>query len=501
MTEAIRISGISKSFSGNLVLDNISLSFNSGEIHAICGENGAGKSTLMKIIGGVYTADSGRIWVRGEEVQIRSPQDAFRHGIGIVHQELSLCENMPVWHNVFVNREHAGPLGMIKKREMQEETKTVLGKLNMHIDPRARVSTLPFATRQMIEIAKILSMNIDVLIFDEPTSALSERETQALFELLLTLRNEGKAIVFISHKLDEVLSISDRITVLRDGCLVGTLDTKEATSGKIVSMMVGRDIKDLYPPKAKNRNGKTILQVSGVSRKAKFADISFELKAGEILGLYGLVGSGRTELALSLVGADRLDSGTMLLEGSPFAPRSPRQAIKKGVCYLSEDRKQLGLFLEMSVADNIVAAALDSVTSPLGTVLRQEVQNVAEELIEELDVIPKKSDLDVGRLSGGNQQKVLMGKWLAARPKVLIVDEPSRGVDVGAKSRIHFLLRDLANQGMAVMMISSDLPEILGLSDRIMVMHEGKLQGILENEGLTQEKIMSVAYGEEVVSA
>lgn len=282
---------------------------------------------------------------------------------------------------------------------------------------------------------------------------------------------------------------------------MGTLDTKEATSGKIVSMMVGRDIKDLYPPKAKNRNGKTILQVSGVSRKAKFADISFELKAGEILGLYGLVGSGRTELALSLVGADRLDSGTMLLEGSPFAPRSPRQAIKKGVCYLSEDRKQLGLFLEMSVADNIVAAALDRVTSPLGTVLRQEVQNVAEELIEELDVIPKKSDLDVGRLSGGNQQKVLMGKWLAARPKVLIVDEPSRGVDVGAKSRIHFLLRDLANQGMAVMMISSDLPEILGLSDRIMVMHEGKLQGILENEGLTQEKIMSVAYGEEVVSA
>lgn len=501
MTEAIRIDGVSKSFSGNRVLDNISLSFNFGEIHAICGENGAGKSTLMKIIGGVYHSDGGKIWVRGEEAQIRTPQEAFRHGIGIVHQELSLCENMPVWHNVFVNREHTGPLGFIRRREMQEQTKAVLAKLNMQIDPRTRVSQLPFATRQMIEIAKILSMNIDVLILDEPTSALSERESQALFELLFSLREQGKAIIFISHKLDEVLQISDRVTVLRDGSLVGTMTAKEATTAKIVSMMVGRDITDLYPPKAKSRDGQVVLEVSELSRKGKFSDISFELRAGEILGLYGLVGSGRTELALSMVGADKVDSGQLRLDGVLFAPRSPRQAVKNGVCYLSEDRKQLGLFLEMPLTDNFVAASLERVTGSFGVVQRKQVQDITEELIEQLDVVPKRSDALAGRLSGGNQQKVLLGKWLAANPRVLIVDEPSRGVDVGAKSRIHFLLRELADQGMAVLMISSDLPEVLGLSDRVMVMHEGKQQGILENVDLTQEIVMNVAYGEKVETA
>ncbi|NMB13258.1 MAG: sugar ABC transporter ATP-binding protein, partial [Firmicutes bacterium] len=311
---------------------------------------------------------------------------------------------------------------------------------------------------------------------------------------------EGKAIIFISHKLDEVQQISDRVTVLRDGRLVGTLAREQASTGKIVSMMVGRDIDEFYPPKAKRRDGRVLLEAFELSRDAKFKDISFDLRVGEILGLYGLVGSGRTELALSLVGADRLDSGSVRLAGMPFSPKSPRQAVNNGLCYLSEDRKQLGLFLEMSLADNVVSSSLENVCGPLGTMQTKRIEAIASKLVEQLDVIPKRTDSVVSRLSGGNQQKVLLAKWLATSPRILIVDEPSRGVDIGAKSKIHFLLRELADSGMAVLMISSDLPEILGLSDRIMVMHEGQVRGILENVDLTQEVIMNIAYGEAVTA-
>lgn len=500
MTTAVRVEGISKSFGGHKVLDDISLSFHYGEIHSVCGENGAGKSTLMRIIGGIHRADSGTIWVQGEEMRPNSPRDAFLRGIGIVHQELSLSDNMSVQHNVFVNREPTGPLGFIKWREMQEQTEAVFQRFGVQVDPRTKVSMLPFATRQMVEIAKILSMDVDVLILDEPTSALSDRESQALFELLLSLRQEGKAIIFISHKLDEVQQISDRVTVLRDGRLVGTLAREQASTGKIVSMMVGRDIDEFYPPKAKRRDGRVLLEAFELSRDAKFKDISFDLRVGEILGLYGLVGSGRTELALSLVGADRLDSGSVRLAGVPFSPKSPKQAVNNGLCYLSEDRKQLGLFLEMSLADNVVSSSLENVCGPLGAMQTKRIEAIASKLVEQLDVIPKRIDSVVSRLSGGNQQKVLLAKWLATNPRILVVDEPSRGVDIGAKSKIHFLLRKLADSGMAVLMISSDLPEILGLSDRIMVMHEGQVRGILENVDLTQEVIMNIAYGEAVTA-
>lgn len=496
MREAVGIDKVSKSFFGNKVLHDVSLSIKYGEIHSICGENGAGKSTLMKIIGGIYNSDGGTITVNGEEASLRTPQEAYLRGIGIVHQELSLADNMPVWHNIFVNREITGPLGFIKRRDMQQRASEILEKLDMRVDPRAKVSTLPFATKQMIEIGKLLSMDVDVLILDEPTSALSERESQALFDLLLSLKKQGKAIIFISHKLDEVRQISDRVTVLRDGRLVGTLTREEAITDRIVSMMVGRDIDEFYPPKAKRRDGKIMLKCSGLSRKDKFEDISFDVREGEILGLYGLVGSGRTEVALSLVGADKIDSGTVELDGMSFRARSPRQAVKSGLCYLSEDRKQLGLFLEMTLEENFVSSSLERVTGQFGVIQEKQVKSISEQLMEQLGVVPKRSEALAASLSGGNQQKVLLGKWLSANPRVLIVDEPSRGVDIGAKSNIHFLLRELADRGMAILMISSDLPEILGLSDRVMVMHEGRLKGILENTDLTQEGIMNVAYGE-----
>ena len=488
---------INKSFSGNKVLNSISLTFNKGEIHSIVGENGAGKSTLMKIIGGIYSADSGEIVKNGELIAIKNPNDAYKYGIAIIHQELSVFDNMSIAHNVFVNREPIGLFGFIDWKKMREDANVQFEKIGISINPKEKIEEYSVGLQQIVEIVKTLSLNGELLIMDEPTSALSMQETTILFELLFKLKEKGTTIIFISHKLSEVLEVSDRISVLRDGNLIGTMTKDEANLPKLINMMVGRDIDQMYPTKTKDRDGKVILEAIDLVRHKKFSDISFSLKEGEILGLFGLIGSGRTELAYSIIGADKLDSGKIFLEQTEVKFKSPRQAIKAGICYITEDRRSLGLFLKMTVEENIASSSIDEISDKYGFINSSASNNLAIRFLRMLDVIPKDPGKKVELLSGGNQQKVLLGKWLATKPKVLIVDEPTRGVDIGAKAKIHVLLRDLANQGIAILLISSDLPEVLGISDRVMIMHEGIQKGILENDDqLTDKNVMTRAFNE-----
>jgi ABC-type sugar transport system ATPase subunit len=497
MDDFIALQHISKSFSRNRVLNDISLTFKKGQIHSIVGENGAGKSTLIKIIGGVYDADEGEMYQKGQQVEIDNPNDAFDHGIGIIHQELSVFRNMTVAHNVFPNREPINSFGFIDWKKMNAMATEEFMKIGIQIDPQMKVRDLSVGMQQIVEIVKILSFNAEMLIMDEPTSALSAQETKILFDLLLKLRDQGTSIVFVSHRLAEVLYLSDQISILRDGNLVGTMSREEATEDKIIHMMVGRVIDQLYPPKAETHSEEKILEVRNLSRTKKFLDISFDLHRGEILGLFGLIGSGRTELAYSIIGADKIDSGGVFLEGRRLSLRSPRAAVQQGLCYLTEDRRNFGLFLNMSVKNNLVSSIIDSITDRFGMIRSRSSRQVSETFIDLLDVNPQDPEKQVEFLSGGNQQKILLGKWLATQPKVLIVDEPTRGVDVGAKAKLHNELRRLADDGIAILMISSDLPEVLGVCDRVMVMHEGRQKGILENhEPLEEETVMSLAFKE-----
>lgn len=495
----LKANHITKSFGKNKVLTDISIDFEKGEIHSIIGENGAGKSTLMKIIGGIYQADSGEILLDGNPIKMKNPVEAYEHGIGIVHQELSIAGNMTVAQNVFVNREPTNRFGLIDWEKLYQDTADAFVKIGANIDPRVPAGTLSVGMQQMIEISKVLSKDANILILDEPTSALSDNEIENLFRLLFELREKGKLIIFISHKLNEIIRISDKVSVLRDGVCTGTLGREEMSEQAIIRMMVGRSIDQLYPPKAKERDGKIALKAEHISRKGKFSDLSFDIRYGEITGMFGLVGAGRTECAFSIFGADKIDSGEIYFDGEKVNFKNPYQAIKKGLCYLSEDRKVLGLFVDMSVKENMVSSCLKEISSKLDFLKDGEAKKITESYIESLDIHPDNCmDFKVSNLSGGNQQKVLFGKWLAADPKLLIVDEPTRGVDVGAKSMIHGILRKLADKGMAVWMISSELPEILGVSDKVIVMHEGRCKGILENTELTEEDVMKEAFREEV---
>jgi len=497
MENFIELKNISKSFSKNLVLNNISLSFKKGEIHSIVGENGAGKSTLIKIIGGVYHANQGSIYQNDKKLDINNPNDAFAHGIGIIHQELSVFRNMTVAHNVFPNREPTKYLGFIDWKEMNAMAKNEFENIGIEIDPQKKVRDLSVGMQQIVEIVKILSFNAEMLIMDEPTSALSAQETKILFELLLKLKEKDASIVFVSHRLAEVLYLSDQISVLRDGNLVGTMPRENANSEKIINMMVGRVIDRLYPPKAKTHSDITTMEVKNISRVNKLDNVSFSLKKGEILGLFGLIGSGRTELAYSIIGADKLDSGEIILEGEKLSFKSPRDAVNHGLCYLTEDRRNFGLFLNMSIKHNMISSIIDRIVDKFGLLKQRPGRQISKKFVEMLDVVPQDPERRVEFLSGGNQQKVLLGKWLATEPKVLIVDEPTRGVDVGAKAKLHNELRRLANDGIAILMISSDLPEVLGVCDRIMVMHEGRQRGILDNhKPLDEEMVMSLAFKE-----
>jgi ABC-type sugar transport system ATPase subunit len=488
----LKLQGITKSFASNRVLDDINVEFERGKCYAVVGENGAGKSTLMKIIGGIYRPDAGSILFEGQPVQFHSAAEAIARGISVIHQELSLVGNLSIAHNIFCNREPTNRLGLVDWAAMVREAQKVFDAMGVKIDARTPVGRISVGMQQIVEIGKALSLNSKVLIMDEPTSALSEKEVDHLYEIVANLRERGVTVIFISHKLTEVFRVAERIIVLRDGVLVGNEAREAIDRDGVVRLMVGRPMSDLFPER-RRRSGATVLEVRDLRRKGVFEGISFELHEGEVLGFAGLVGAGRTEVARAIFGADRPDGGEVLLRGKRLNIRSPRDAIREGICYLTEDRKSEGLFLPMKVRANVVAAALDRFVTRYGFYRPGRIRQESARLVDALDIRPANDELTALSLSGGNQQKTLLAKWLATDPQVLIADEPTRGVDVGAKARIYQELRGLAARGVGVLVISSELPEILGLCDRVAVFSEGRLARMLDNERLGQEDVMRFA--------
>jgi ABC-type sugar transport system ATPase subunit len=486
--------GITKEFPGTLALDNVQLDLMPGEIHAVIGENGAGKSTLMKVLAGVIPPDAGEIRFADQPITLANPHEALVQGIAIVYQELSLVPTLTVAENIFPGRLPTNFLGMVRYGQLFRNAQQVLEKLNVHIDPHTPVETLSIASQQLVEIAKALSSDCKVLILDEPTSALTDRETDLLLGLLRRLADEGVGILYISHKLNEVFAVADRVTVLRDGRYVGTQVVKGVNPDDLIRMMVGRDLGVLFPQKSK-MIGTPLLEVKDLRVAGSDKRNSFRLYHGEILGFSGLIGSGRSELARAIFGAEPTVEGELILNGTSIQVNSPRRAIELGIGYLPEDRKAAGLFLEMSLKLNVAATVLDQVSGG-GFVIGSRERSIAEHAVKQLDISTPSIEQEVRRLSGGNQQKALVAKWLAIKPKVLIVDEPTRGIDVGAKREIHFLLRNLAESGVGIVMISSELPEVLGMSDRILVMREGAIVAELKSNEASEEKIIRSASGQ-----
>ncbi len=496
MPSLLEAVNITKQFPGTLALDHAQLELQAGEIHAVMGENGAGKSTFMKILSGVISADAGEIRFEGQPVRPRSPREALNLGIAVVHQELSLIPTLTVAENILPGRLPTNMFGLVRYDELFRQAGNLLEKLNVDIDARAQVETLSIASQQLVEITKALSYNCKVLILDEPTSALTDHEADILLSFLRRLAGDGVGILYVSHKLKEIFAVADRITVLRDGKYIGTRNTADVTPDVVIRMMVGRELGNIYPAKSQNI-GEPMLEVRDLQLAGSPVRNSFKLHKGEILGFAGLIGSGRSELARAIFGVDPKDAGEILLNGTPARIDSPRRAIELGLGYLPEDRKISGLFLEMSVRLNIEAAVIDKVSSG-GLVIASKERSLAEEYVRQLDISTAGIEQEIGRLSGGNQQKSLVAKWLAIKPQILIVDEPTRGIDVGAKKEIHFLLRDLAQQGVGIIMISSELPEVMGMSDRILVMHGGAIVAEFSAAEATEENIISAASSHKV---
>ena len=495
---------ISKSFPGVKALDDVTFQVRKGEIHALVGENGAGKSTLMKILTGAIPRGSGAIYLRGQATEIDSPGRAQALGISMIHQELALIPYLNVGQNIYLGREPRGALpGLIAWSTLYAEAGEQLARLNIDIVPSTLVASLSIAQRQMVEIVKALSLNADIIVMDEPTSALSERETETLFNLMRSLKEQGVTIIFISHRIEEVFAIADRVTVLRDGQLVGVAPISEVDMGQVVRMMVGRELGEMYPKLVLSRSEgeevprqEVILRVKGLSRGRDLRDIDLELYSGEILGLAGLVGANRTLLARALFGIDPIDQGEMWIDSRAVKLDSPQKAIALGMGFVPEERTAQGLFLGMAVRQNITISALGKI-SRLGFVNFRQAVGLAQEYVQRLNIRTPSLRQRVRNLSGGNQQKVVLAKWLSLNPKVLILDEPTRGIDVGAKAEIHALMSQLAKQGVGIIMISSELPEILGISDRIMVMHEGRIVAEFQRDEASQDEIMLYAAGGE----
>lgn len=489
----IQMKKINKSFYGVNVLKDIDLDVYKGEIHAICGENGAGKSTLMNILTGSLMPDSGEIIYDGKEVKLSSPKDAQNLGISIVHQELSLFPHLSVAENIYAGRLPIKKNNIIDRQKMNSMASEILNRLNANIDVEAIVSDLSISKQQMVEIAKAISMNCNVLILDEPTSALTEAEAEDLFKVLKLLRESGIAILYISHKLNEIFNNCQRCTIMRDGAHIWTKKISETSDDEVVSSMVGRKIDNIYPAKGKKGN-KVLLKVKGLTRHEVYKNISFDLYDGEILGIAGLIGAGRSEIARGICGIDHVDSGEVELLGEKMPLNDVRKSIDKGLIYITEDRKSQGLFLQMSIKENIVAPDLKQISNN-GFIKEKLVTKISEEFKERLNIKCRDVNQKIINLSGGNQQKVLLSKWLYVNPKVLILDEPTRGIDVGAKHEIHEILRKLSNEGRGVIVISSELPEILGISDRILVFHQGEITGEISAEEASEELIMQYATG------
>ncbi|RDV00777.1 sugar ABC transporter ATP-binding protein [Trinickia dinghuensis] len=492
--EILRLEGVVKRFPGVVALDGIRLDLRAGEVHAVCGENGAGKSTLMKIISGQYQPDEGTIRYRDAEVRFSSTSEAQAAGIAIIHQELNLVPHLSVAENLYLAREpKRGPF--VDSRKLNADAVRCLQRIGLDVAPTTPVGTLSIAQQQMVEIAKALSFDSNVLIMDEPTSSLTESETAQLFRIIQELRAAGVAILYISHRLDEMAQIVDRVTVLRDGRHISTDDFAALTVNDIVARMVGRSLDDAYPARQSIPTEDVLLSARNLRRDGVFGPVSFDLRRGEILGFAGLMGAGRTEVARAIFGADRLDEGEIELHGGRVAIRSPREAIRHGIAYLSEDRKQEGLALGMSVAANITLSNVSGISSRTGFLRFDEEASIARRYVRDLAIRTPSVEQIVRNLSGGNQQKVVIGKWLYRGSKILFFDEPTRGIDVGAKFAIYGLMDRLAADGVGVVLISSELPELLGMTDRIAVFHEGRITAVLETKHTSQEEIMHFASG------
>jgi ABC-type sugar transport system ATPase subunit len=487
---------ISKSFGGGLALDNVSLYVKRGTVHALLGENGAGKSTLMKILSGIYQMDSGEILINSRPVHIGNPHEAQMHGICMIHQELSLLPDLSVSANVYLGREPISKIfHLVDRKKMTSETSAILKEIGAPVYPDTCVRELSVAEAQMVEIAKAISYDSDIIVMDEPTSAITNTEVQKLFEVIGKLKSQGKAIIYISHKMDEIFRIADEITVLRDGQMVGSNSVEELDINKLISMMVGRELDKQYAEK-NNQIGEVVFEVRKLSRKHKFNDISFSVREGEILGIAGLMGAGRTEIVETIFGMEKADSGEICINGKKADIRSPGDAIAHGMAFVPEDRKQKGLNLVGSLKENITIANLKKYCVGNQIIRGKEERVVSEEYINRLSVKPPDTDKLVGSLSGGNQQKVVLARWMSCNPNIMILDEPTRGIDVGAKAEIYRLISEYASAGKAVIMISSELPEILGMSDRIIVIHSGTITGeFKKTEEITQEAVMAHATG------
>ncbi|WP_215800862.1 sugar ABC transporter ATP-binding protein [Pantoea dispersa] len=488
---ALEAEGISKFFPGVKALDNVSLRIKPGSVHALMGENGAGKSTLMKCLIGMYRPDKGTIRIKGEPVQFLDTMDALRSGISMIHQELNLVPYMTVAENIWLGREPM-KYGFVDHGKLNQQTQELLNKLNIRLKADRLVGELSIASQQMVEIAKAVSWNSDIVIMDEPTSALTETEVAHLFTIIRDLRAQGKAIIYISHKMDEIFAITDEISIFRDGTWVGSNSTTAFTRQSLITQMVGRELTQLFP-KFNSAIGEEVLTVRNLTCKDRFTDVSFSVRKGEILGVAGLVGAGRSEVMESLFGMESFDSGEVLIDGVPVKIDSPSTAIEKGMAFLTEDRKKSGLFLVLSVLENMSIVNMPDYIGKSGFVSHMKMAQDCMEQIRKLNIKTPTMDQIINNLSGGNQQKVLIARWLLAQPKILILDEPTRGIDVGAKAEIYRLISELANRGVAIIMVSSELPEILGMSDRVMVMHGGRITGILDKEEADQETILSLA--------
>lgn len=489
----IEMRGIDKSFGSNQVLKQAGFTLESGEVHALMGENGAGKSTLMKILTGVYTKDAGTVLVDGKEVNYKNPQEAEKAGIVFIYQELNVMFDLTVEENLFMGKEIHGKFGICDKKAMQKKAQEALNILGVNISPKTVMAELSVGQQQMVEICKALMADAKVIIMDEPTAALTQSETVALFKVIESLRKKGVSMVYISHRMEEIFELCDRITVLRDGSYIGVKNIPETNMNEIVKMMIGREIGERYP----SRNvkiGKEVLKVKELTRKGTFHDVNFSVRAGEVLGVSGLMGAGRTEIMQAIFGNLSYESGTIEIDGKEVKISNPRQAMEHGIGFITEDRKTEGLMLDKSIRENISLCNLRRI-SKSSVISREAEKNMVAEAIKDLHIKCFGSYHECNNLSGGNQQKVVLAKWILTNPKILILDEPTRGVDIGAKKEIYSIINKLAVQGVAIIMVSSELPEVLGMSDNIMVVREGEVRGIISYEEANQERVMTLATG------
>ena len=487
----LEMKGITKSFPGVHALDNFSFNLRSGEVHALVGENGAGKSTLMKVLSGVYTRDEGSLKIFGKEYGDLTPKQAQEVGVAIIHQELNMCRHLSVAENMFLGREIKGRFAL-NNAKMEQEAKRILDDLKIDIDPKETVGELPVSKQQMVEIAKALSINAKILIMDEPTSSLTAREIEDLFRIIKKLKSEGKGIVYISHRLEELQHIVDRVTIMRDGQYITSMNFGDVNMEQIISYMVGREIKEKFP-RVECKKGKKVFEVKNLNAGRMVRDINFSVYEGEIVGFAGLMGAGRTETTRAIFGVDPKESGELYVDDRKIEVKCPMDAIRNGVVLAPEDRKKDGLCTKLSIRHNLTLPNLDIVCNKLGVVDSKKEEALCEKAVVDLKIKTPNVDVDSGNLSGGNQQKVVVGKWLARNSRVVIFDEPTRGIDVGAKVEIYNLMNELKKQGIAVMFVSSEMPEVMGIADRIIVMCDGRITGEVMARETTQNEILTLA--------